>query len=688
VPPLTDDEQPDDDHCAAALLDYSVEDLYENAPCGYLSSYPDGRIARVNRTFLSWTGYQREDLVGVRRVIDLLTAGGRIYHETHYAPLLRMQGSVRAIAMDLVRANGSSMPVLVNSLIRIGEDGRPLAVRTTIFDATDRKEYETELLAARRRAEQATTWVRAVEQVVAELAAVSGVDEVAEVVARAGTFAFAASASVLWMADPTTGVLRWTAGSGDLGPRADLPRAADALPHFDALRTGQVVQVTECENATVSSALRAALGSGLGELVLVPLAPLVAREHALGVLVLRLAPSRAPEPEELRLLQTLGNQAGQALERARLYDQERSVATTLQHSMLPGALPDDPRLALSTCYQPAVDALEVGGDWYDAFLLDADRVAVVVGDVVGRGLNAAAVMGQLRSAIRALAMVDSGPALLLERLDRFVEGVPAADTATMAYAEVDLRDGTTRYACAGHPPPVLVDPAGRPVLLWDGRSAPLGAHFGVAARPEASVTLTDGARLVLYTDGLVERRDEPLDQSIDALAELLGNWAHRPFATMAEGVTEAMLGSEGTGDDVCLLALAYREHPTFTRAVPADTSRISRLRADLTHWLQTQGVIGEDHDATLLACSEAVANAIEHGYPDEPDGVVEVLATISPGGLWIRIRDRGRWRPPGVPGDRGRGLRLVRAAMDQVSIDHRAGTVVTMHRTIAEGRGA
>ncbi len=540
----------DDD---AALLEDSAEDLYEHAPCGYLSSYPDGRIAKVNQTFLTWTGYSREELVGERRFIDLLTAGGRIYHETHYAPLLRMQGSVRAIAMDLVRADGSRLPVLVNSQLRTATDGRPLAVRTTVFDASDRKEYETELLAARRRAEQATAWVRSVEQVVADLAAVSGVDEVGQVVAEAGTTAFSAAASVLWTLDPATSQLAWTAASGAVGKPDDLPPAQNSLPGVARLRVGEVVQVPE--DAEDYPRLRAALGAGPGVLVL---APLVALDRTLGVLALRLGASREPDPEELRLLQTLGQQAGLALGRARLYDEQRSVATTLQLSMLPGSMPEDPRLGLSACYRPAVDGLEVGGDWYDAFHLDADRVAVVVGDVVGRGLHAAAVMGQLRSAVRALATVDSGPAQLLGRLDRFVEGVPAADTATLAYAEVDLRDGSVRYACAGHMPPVVVGPTGQAVLLWDGRSTPLGAHFGAAARPEASTTLADGALLVLYTDGLVERRDQPIDEGIDALAELLGSWVERPFDTVADGVTDTVVGTGRTDDDVCLLALTYR----------------------------------------------------------------------------------------------------------------------------------
>jgi serine/threonine-protein kinase RsbW len=306
--------------------------------------------------------------------------------------------------------------------------------------------------------------------------------------------------------------------------------------------------------------LRAGLSGAAGSLVL---APLMALGRTLGVLALLMPESRASEPEELTLLQTLGRQAGQALERAQLFDMQRMVATTLQHSMLPRALVDDPRLLVSACYRPAVDGLYVGGDWYDAFRLDENRVALVVGDVVGRGVQAAAAMGQLRSAVRAIATTGSGPGRLLEGLDRFVEGVEAAHTATLAYAEVDLRDGSTHFACAGHLPPVLVHGPGRAEQLWGGRSTPLGAQFGETTRPEASITLLPGSRLVLYTDGLVERRDEPLDQSIDQLAEMLGTWADRPFADLAEGVTDALVGSGGTDDDVCVLAVAFGENPTL-----------------------------------------------------------------------------------------------------------------------------
>ncbi|MGW1773450.1 PP2C family protein-serine/threonine phosphatase [Streptomyces sp. NPDC002104] len=137
----------------SALLEDSAEDLYEHAPCGYLSTLLDGRIAKVNATLLNWLGYGRGDLVGRKHFSDLLTVGGRIYHETHFAPLLRMQGEVSGIALELKAADGSRLPVLVTSTVKSGDDGQPLLIRTTVFDARDRRAYETELLRARKEAD-------------------------------------------------------------------------------------------------------------------------------------------------------------------------------------------------------------------------------------------------------------------------------------------------------------------------------------------------------------------------------------------------------------------------------------------------------------------------------------------------------------------------------------------------------
>jgi sigma-B regulation protein RsbU (phosphoserine phosphatase) len=145
---VTDDRELD------ALLDDSAEDLYEHAPCGYLSTTPDGRIVKINQTLLGWLGRARAEVVGRTRFTDLLTVGGRIYHETHFAPLLRMQGSLSGIALDLRTASGERLPVLVTSVVKTSPAGEPVLVRTTVFDARDRRAYEQELLRARRAAEQ------------------------------------------------------------------------------------------------------------------------------------------------------------------------------------------------------------------------------------------------------------------------------------------------------------------------------------------------------------------------------------------------------------------------------------------------------------------------------------------------------------------------------------------------------
>src|SRR5919112_3487534 len=151
------------DAFVGALLD-DAQQLYERAPCGYLSTAPDGTIIKVNDTFVALSGYSRTELIGRRRFVDLLTPGGRIYHETHYAPMLRMHGSARQIALDLVRADGERLPALVNAVLETDESGAPVLVRTAVFDATERRGYERELLRSKQRAEaseaQATALAR------------------------------------------------------------------------------------------------------------------------------------------------------------------------------------------------------------------------------------------------------------------------------------------------------------------------------------------------------------------------------------------------------------------------------------------------------------------------------------------------------------------------------------------------
>jgi serine/threonine-protein kinase RsbW len=196
----------------------------------------------------------------------------------------------------------------------------------------------------------------------------------------------------------------------------------------------------------------------------------------------------------------------------------------------------------------------VGGDWYDAFRVERpDTIGLVVGDVVGRGIEAAATMGQLRSAVRALASTGLGPAALLEALDRYAHRHSVGRMATLVYAELDLSSRDLRYACAGHLPPAVIGPGVAPSFAWDGRSLPLAAFPPIEPREEGALTLPPGGGVVLYTDGLVERPSQSLEKGMDGLLEMIARQADSG-SPLADPIVRAFHDSEHS-DDVCVLAV-------------------------------------------------------------------------------------------------------------------------------------
>jgi PAS domain S-box-containing protein len=526
------------------------EGRYEDAPCGYISATPEGELLTVNRTLLAWLGYTREELQG-RRFQDLLTAGGRIYHETHYAPLLRMQGAVREIALELVCADGRRLPVLVNSVLPTDEAGQPRLVRTTVFDATHRRRYERELLLARERE-------RAARQRVERLQRLSG--------------ALAAAVDTRAMAAALVDVLAAALGAGEVALALIDPRSEQLQlvgRHHAAGRVEGGV-LTGASRASLEKVMRderpllwpadpsPASPPPLPGLTVEPLQalavlPLTARGTPIGAVVLSFTAPRVFDEEELAFMDACAGQCSQALERARLYDSQRTIAHALQQSLLADEPPQDARFDVASRYLPAVDTLDVGGDWHDTFCIGDGRIGVVVGDVVGRGIEAATAMGQLRSASRALAGAGFGPAEVLAHLDGFVEQLPRARMATVACAELDLCTGALRYASAGHPPMLLMAPGEPARLLWDGRAMPLGTRLGSRPNAVGHVQMRDGARLLLYTDGLIEHRGDLIDDGLDLLvAEAEGSRA-LPLGALLDG----LVADGGSGDDTCLLCLQY-----------------------------------------------------------------------------------------------------------------------------------
>jgi hypothetical protein len=232
----------------------------------------------------------------------------------------------------------------------------------------------------------------------------------------------------------------------------------------------------------------------------------------------------------------------------------REVALSLQEAMLPAPGPaGDHRAAVR--YRPAAGALNVGGDWYDLADLPGGRLAVAVGDVAGHGLPAAGVMGQLRSALSAASRVVDGPAAALEVLGRYARCVDGAQNATAAGTFIDWDTHTITYSSAGHPPPALRQPGGTVTFLDQATDPPLGARPEHAPRVQATEPFTDGAVLVLYTDGLIERRREDIDTGLARLARSLARHQDADPDTLADALLADLLPPGGLTDDTALVIL-------------------------------------------------------------------------------------------------------------------------------------
>jgi phosphoserine phosphatase RsbU/P len=389
------DEHPD--RARAAFLDALVHDdpiaLYDSAPCGFLTTTPDGLIVKTNATFRTWVQREAAEMVGEATFADLLTVGSRIYYGTHVAPSILMSDRVQEVALDLVRGDGTRLPVLMNASLARGDDGTPRAVRIAVFDATERRSYELQLLDAKQRAE-------------------------------------------------------------------------------------------------------------------------------------------ASEREA------------------------RALARTLQQTLIPPSPPTIPGLELATAYHPAGHGAEVGGDFYDVFRVGPDDWVVTLGDVCGKGYEAAVVTTLVRHTVRALCVGEDRPSVVLSALDRVLHEHPTDRFCTAVLLRLRPEGGSwlVTLALGGHPPPLLLRP-GRPPEPC-GTHGPLLGVVDRATYADTTLRLEPGDALLLYTDGIIEgRRSGELygDDRLIATAERLGP---DPAALVDVLVRELLAFQDGTlRDDVALVAL-------------------------------------------------------------------------------------------------------------------------------------
>jgi PAS domain S-box-containing protein len=395
-------------------------------------------------------------------------------------------------------------------------------------------------------------------------------------------------------------------------------------------------------------------------------------------------------PEVRELFSVLTSHLAQVLAKGRDYEQARTVALTLQHAIL---APTEQPHGFAARYMPAVPPLEVGGDWYDVVPLPGQRTGVVAGDCVGRGLPAAAVMGQLRSASQAVLLRAPGPAEALADLDTFASRIPGAECATVFCAIIDPVAGTVTYSCAGHPPPILVTAHGEHHLLDQARSLPLAMLPPGWRRSQATAALVPGATLMLYTDGLVERRDQSLGIGIAAAAAAVAERAHDHPDHVADHVMAAMTPAAGWDDDVAVLIYRHPPAPLTVQLPADDPSSLTVLRARLRQWLPAASIGGAQATDIMIAVGEAAANAVEHataGRPaDAPPVQITLTARTVSAMVQLTIADTGSWRSPPAdreqpaPGTRGHGVVFMHALMDDVTIDPSAlGTTVTLTKDL------
>ncbi|WP_435742639.1 SpoIIE family protein phosphatase [Nocardioides sp. SYSU DS0663] len=369
-----------------------ADDLLDRAPCGLLSTSADGTVQWANATFLRWTRRPVEHVVG-RRLADLLTPGGKIFHETHYAPMLRMQGSVHEIALDLDCGDGARLPVLLNATV---DDGSPEgSVSVAVFDASERRRYEQDLLRAR-----------------------------------------------------------------------DEARAAE--------------------------------------------------------------------------------------------DRARALARTLQETLLPPVPPQLHGLRVAAAYRPAGDGTEVGGDFYDVFSTGPDEHVVVLGDVSGKGVEAAVVTSLVRNTVRALAVLHHRPSDVLRELNEVVRTHETERFCTIVLLRLRRADRgawQVTIGTGGHPPPIVLRPTG-PVELdaW----GPLVGILGGREYDEADLRLLPGEALVVYTDGVTEARGSHDYFGDDRLLAALNRYGPSDVGALVRGLTEEVVDFQDgvTRDDVAIVALS------------------------------------------------------------------------------------------------------------------------------------
>jgi PAS domain S-box-containing protein len=643
--------------------------VLDTAPDAFLTLDRDGVIMSWNVAAERLFGWTAAEAIGktMRELIVPAEFGDR--HDERRRALLASDGpfATEPYEVEFSRRDGSRFPAEA-TVSKVEIHGEAF-VSGFITDATERlrRQAEREALlreqAARAEAERVAELVGGMQALVDAALAHRTLDGILRELVAQVRGVLDADAATIYLADE------------------------DERLSVGASAPGEISGGDEFAN-TVAEAREALLdpsesSDGGGGLVGVPL---LAEGEVTGVLVACATPPRVFGGEDLTLLRLAAERVGLAIAHARVYEREHRIAETLQRSLLPEHLPSLPGLDVAARYLPAASEAEVGGDWYDVIPMAGGAVGLVMGDVAGKGLAGASMVGRLRSALRAYALEGHDGARVVEQLNRLLwtEGGDS-QMATMLYVIVDPAAGLVRWVNAGHPAPLMLV-RGEPSFLQGAASVPLGV-LPFPTYEEASAPMDPGSTLLLYTDGLVERPGENIDDGMAELAARVREAPDDPDA-LCDHLLDTLVPAGGATDDVAILTLRNLPVPErFTAEFPAEPESLAPMRSMLRRWLSHAGADELEIAEITTACGEAATNAIEHGGASGGT-TFEVSGSRDGRQLELSVRDHGSWREE-RPGDHGRGLDLMRTLMDTVAVKPTPeGTLVSLRRRLVGNGGS
>ena len=655
--------------------------IVDSAPNAFMAISDDGFVVSWNPASERVFGWSSEEAVGkTLRELILIPGDEEGHEERRRAELERSDGEYRPSRREVMLRRRDGEQFLADTTISRVRVGDRFLLACFLEDISDREHREQERQqlyreqAAREEAEQMAGIVHGLQMLLDVALAHNRLNDMLDaLLPRVCEVVEAEAAAVLLTEEDGTLTLQ----ASMFAPVGEEPlriARGEGLAGR-VVRDKQPLLVKDPDPSEVADPALHGVHSILS-------VPLLVGSKVTGVLQVGVPAPREFAEDDILLLGLAADRVALAVDHLRVYEREHRIAETLQRSLLPERLPRLPGLDVAARYLPAASESEVGGDWYDVIAMPGGKVGLVMGDVAGKGLAAASMVGRLRSAMRAYALDGHGPAGVVDRLNQLVWSEEEnGQMTTLIYVVVDPWEGAISWVNAGHLPPVIVSSDGEASFLEGPSSVPLGVmSFPSYTTVETELPL--GGTVLLYTDGLVERPGEILDAGLERLVAAVTG-SHDGPESMCDHVLEALVPAGGASDDVALLALRSPVlADTFGLELGADPGELAAMRSLMRRWLRQADADDLEIAEILTATGEAAANAIEHGGAVTAGIPFEVSGRIDDGAVEVTVRDSGSWRK-GTRSEGGRGIILMRALMHDVDVvAGDDGTVVRMRRRL------